>query len=276
MDRQDGERVAERAAEALGPEAGLVASLDPVSLAKAMAEVGAGLARHPFGGALAGLRYATGMAAAGAVSVARALGGQTSPPIPPPARDRRFADEAWEGNPLFFALQQSYLLTARLAKELVTAAELEPRWRAKAELATQLLIDAMAPTNFLATNPAALKRAFDTGGLSAVRGINHFLDDLVSNGGKPRQVDARPFTLGENLAATKGKVVFRNSLMELLQYEPTTRTTYETPILCSPPWINKYYVMDLAPGAASSSGRSTTATPCSRSATGTPTRPCTG
>ena len=130
----------------------------------------------------------------------------------------------------------------------MTAAELGPRWRGKAELATQLLIDAMAPTNFLATNPAALKRAFDTGGRSAAKGLTNLLDDLVSNGGKPRQVDASPFQLGENLAATKGKVVFRNSLMELLQYSPTTRTTYETPILCSPPWINKYYVMDLAPG----------------------------
>ncbi|HYJ73762.1 MAG TPA: poly-beta-hydroxybutyrate polymerase, partial [Actinomycetota bacterium] len=222
MDRQDAERVAERAAEALGPEAGLVASLDPVSLARAMAEVGAGLARHPLGGALAGFRYAAGLAATGAVSAARAFGGETSPPIPPPARDRRFADQAWTGNPLFFGLHQSYLLTARLARELVAAAELDPRWRGKAELATQLLIDAMAPSNFLATNPAALKRAFDTGGLSAARGINNFLDDLVSNGGKPRQVDTSPFTLGENLAATKGKVVFRNSLMELLQYSPTT------------------------------------------------------
>ncbi|HSK36597.1 MAG TPA: alpha/beta fold hydrolase, partial [Actinomycetota bacterium] len=248
MDRQDAERVAERAAEALGPEAGLVASLDPVSLARAMAEVGAGLARHPWGGALAGIRYAAGLAATGAVSAARVFGGQTAPPIPPPARDRRFTDEAWAGNPLFFGLQQSYLLTARLARELVAAAELGPRWKGKAELATQLLIDAMAPSNFLATNPAALKRAFDTGGRSAAKGLNNFLDDLVSNGGKPRQVDTSPFTLGENLAATKGKVVFRNSLMELLQYSPTTRTTYETPILCSPPWINKYYVMDLAPG----------------------------
>ncbi|HXP15048.1 MAG TPA: alpha/beta fold hydrolase, partial [Actinomycetes bacterium] len=168
--------------------------------------------------------------------------------IPPPARDRRFSDQAWEGNPLFFGLEQGYLLTARLVKELVAAAELEPRWRSKAELATQLLIDAMAPSNFLATNPAALKRAFDTGGLSAARGLNNLLDDLVSNNGKPRQVDSTQFTLGENLAASKGKVVFRNSLMELLQYAPTTRTTYETPILCSPPWINKYYVMDLAPG----------------------------
>ena len=113
MDRQDAERVAERAAEALGPEAGLVASLDPVSLARAMAEVGAGLARHPLGGALAGFRYAAGLAATGAVSAARAFGGETSPPIPPPARDRRFADQAWTGNPLFFGLHQSYLLTAR-------------------------------------------------------------------------------------------------------------------------------------------------------------------
>jgi polyhydroxyalkanoate synthase subunit PhaC len=136
MDRQDAERVAERAAEALGPEAGLVASLDPVSLARAMAEVGAGLARHPFGGALAGLRYAAGLAATGAVSAARALGAETSAPIPPPARDRRFADPAWADNPMFFGLQQGYLLTARLARELVAAAELGPRWRGKAELAT--------------------------------------------------------------------------------------------------------------------------------------------
>jgi polyhydroxyalkanoate synthase len=247
MDRQDGERVAERAAEALGPEAGLVASLDPVLLARALAEVGVGLTRHPVGSALAGLRFAAGLAAAGAVATARAFGADTSPPLSPPARDRRFADPAWGDNPLFFGLQQGYLLAAKLARELVAAAELGPRWRGKSELATQLLIDAMAPTNFLATNPAALKRAFDTGGRSAARGLGNFLDDLVSNGGKPRQVDATPFTLGENLAATSGKVVFRNSLMELLQYAPTTRTTYETPILCSPPWINKYYVMDLAP-----------------------------
>jgi polyhydroxyalkanoate synthase subunit PhaC len=243
MDRQD----AERAAEALGPEAGLVASLDPALLARALAEVGVGLARHPVGSALAGLRFAAGLAAAGAVATARALGADTGPPVTPPARDRRFTDPAWADNPLFFGLQQGYLLSAKLARELLATAELDPRWRGKAKLATQLLIDAMAPTNFLATNPAALKRAFDTGGRSAARGLGNFLDDLVSNGGRPRQVDTTPFTLGENLAATSGKVVFRNSLMELLQYAPTTRTTYETPILCSPPWINKYYVMDLAP-----------------------------
>ena len=114
MDRQDAERVAERAAEALGPEAGLVASLDPVSLARAMAEVGAGLARHPWAGRWPGSGTPPAWPPA-AVSLPGPCGGETSPPIPPPARDRRFADQAWTGNPLFFGLQQSYLLTARLA-----------------------------------------------------------------------------------------------------------------------------------------------------------------
>src|SRR4029450_9858796 len=97
----------------------------------------------------------------------------TPPPPPPPARDRRFAEPACHASPLFFGLHQSYLLTARLVRELVAAAELEPRWRAQAGLATQVLVHAMAPTNFLATNPAALKRAFDTGGRSAAKGINN-------------------------------------------------------------------------------------------------------
>ena len=106
----------------------------------------------------------------------------------------------------------------------------------------------MAPTNFLWTNPAALRRAYETGGLSVVAGLRNFLHDLAPNGGRPSQVDASAFGLGGNLAATPGKVVFRNDLMELIQYEPQTETVYETPLLLSPPWINKYYIMDLAPG----------------------------
>jgi polyhydroxyalkanoate synthase len=109
------------------------------------------------------------------------------------------------------------------------------------------MLDAMAPTNFLATNPAALKRAFDTGGMSLVLGARNFADDLANNGGRPRQVDTRPFEVGRNVAATPAKVVYRNDLMELLQYEPQTEQVHANPLLCSPPWINKYYVMDLAP-----------------------------
>ena len=115
-------------------------------------------------------------------------------------------------------------------------------------MATELMLDALAPTNFLPTNPAALKRAFDTAGMSLAKGARNFADDLVNNEGRPRQVDDSPFEVGRNLAATPAKVVYRNDLMELLQYEPQTEQVHANPLLCSPPWINKYYVMDLAPG----------------------------
>ncbi len=246
--KQGAQRQAAQAAEALGPEAELIASLDPVSFGRALAEMANGLARHPGAAALAGLTYAAGLAAATAVSWARALGVATSPPAAPPPGNRRFADPAWTDNPWFAGILQGYLLAAKLADDLLGAAELERRWRDKAALGVRLLVDASAPSNFLATNPVALRRAFDTGGQSVVRGLGHLLDDVARNHGMPRQVDTRPFRLGENLAATKGKVVFRNRLMELLQYAPTTATVHETPLLCSPPWINKYYIMDLAPG----------------------------
>ena len=119
---------------------------------------------------------------------------------------------------------------------------------AKAALATGFLLDALSPTNFLLTNPAALKRMFETGGASLVAGTSHFVDDVLNNKGRPRQVDTRPFRVGENLAATPGKVVFQNDLMELIQYAPQTPKVHAIPVLASPPWINKYYVMDLAPG----------------------------
>jgi len=117
---------------------------------------------------------------------------------------------------------------------------------AKAELMTGFLMDALAPTNFLPTNPAALKRAFDTSGASVAAGVRNFIEDLMHNQGRPRQVDTTPFELGRNLAATPGKVVFRNELMELIQYAPQTKRVRSTPLLASPPWINKYYIMDLA------------------------------
>ncbi len=118
----------------------------------------------------------------------------------------------------------------------------------KAQLAAGFLLDAFSPTNFLMTNPAALKRAFETGGGSLVAGTLNFLDDLVHRKGRPRQVDASSFHLGENLAATPGQVVYSSELMELIQYSPQTPQVHSIPMLASPPWINKYYIMDLAPG----------------------------
>jgi polyhydroxyalkanoate synthase len=111
-----------------------------------------------------------------------------------------------------------------------------------------MIVDALAPTNFALTNPQAVRKAFETEGESLRRGLDNFLEDMTANGGRPRQVDASGFELGVNLAVTPGKVVFRNDLMELIQYAPTTETVHEVPLLLSPPWINKYYVMDLAPG----------------------------
>jgi poly(3-hydroxyalkanoate) synthetase len=104
---------------------------------------------------------------------------------------------------------------------------------AKAALATGFLLDALAPTNFLFTTPAALKRALETGGASLTRGARNFVDDLLTNGGRPRQVDTRPFRVGENLAATPGKIVFKNDLMELIQYAPQTEQVRAVPVLAS-------------------------------------------
>ncbi len=163
-------------------------------------------------------------------------------------KDKRFADKAWEENAAFFATGQAYRLVGRLVDDLVALAELEEPWNGKASFALRGMVDALAPTNFLATNPAALKRAFETGGVSLMRGFRNFMTDLTTNGGLPRKVDRSAFTVGKNLAATPGKVVFRNDLMELIQYAAQTETTYEVPLLFSPPWINKYYIMDLAPG----------------------------
>jgi polyhydroxyalkanoate synthase len=131
---------------------------------------------------------------------------------------------------------------------VVGSADIEFDARRKALMALDLLVDALAPTNFLPTNPAALQRAFETGGGSLVKGARNFVGDVVNNGGRPRQVDSSGFEIGRNVACTPSKVVYQNELMQLLQYEPQTETVHATPLLCSPPWINKYYIMDLAPG----------------------------
>jgi polyhydroxyalkanoate synthase len=194
------------------------------------------------------LRFGAAMSRVWPVAAARWLGADTPPPVPVDARDKRFADPAWDHNPGFFALRQAYLAARRLAGDLLTAGHGDLRADQKAQLAVGFAFDALAPTNFLATNPAALKKAFETGGASVLAGTRNMLDDLARNGGRPRQVDRTPFQLGRNLAATPGRVVFRNDLMELIQYAPQTTQVRSVPLLASPPWINKYYVMDLSPG----------------------------
>jgi polyhydroxyalkanoate synthase subunit PhaC len=225
-----------------------VDQLDASGLNRSLLAEAVGLARHPVSSAAAYARYLVGELGATGAAVARLVGSKTGGPLPPPAKDRRFADRAWEENAFYFALLQGHLLRERLAAELVEAARLPESQAAKARLMSQLLVEALSPSNFLWSNPAALKRAFETGGLSLLRGARNFLDDLLHRKGWPRQVDGSSFQVGKNLAATPGKVVFRNRLMELIQYAPQTSETFEVPLLFSPPWINKYYIMDLAPG----------------------------
>ena len=225
-----------------------MSKLDPLGLGRAWMRAMQGAGKNPRAVMEAATRYAGGVVAAVAATGARALGADTPGPVEAAPKDRRFADPAWSENPAFFMLLQGYLLWARLVNDLVSSAGLDGLDGEKAGFSAELLIDALAPTNFLATNPAAQKRFLETGGMSLVRGIRNFLDDVATNGGLPRQVDPSAFTVGKNLAVTPGKVVYRNDLIELIQYAPTTKTVYETPLLLSPPWINKYYIMDLAPG----------------------------
>ncbi len=240
-------RLAEDAATALGPESNLMGQLDISGFGGSLLAVFNRAMEHPAQIGSAGLRLGTTMARIAQFAAARAAGLGIEPPIDP-GRDKRFTDPAWTENPSYAALLQSYLATRQFYEDMLELGRGDQISDAKARLATGFLLDAVSPTNFLPTNPAALKRAFETGGASVLAGARNFVNDMVHNNGRPSQVDSTPFTVGENLAATPGKVVFANQLMELIQYTPQTDTVHAIPMLASPPWINKYYIMDLAPG----------------------------
>jgi polyhydroxyalkanoate synthase len=164
------------------------------------------------------------------------------------AGDKRFSDPAWTGNPFLMSALEEFLVRREHGARLIDASRLPEATRRKARFAMTMMMDALAPTNLPWLNPTVVKEAVDTGGNSLLAGMANFLEDVKKNGGMPQQVDTSSFKLGENLAATPGKVVFRNELIELIAYDPQTETVHERPLLCSPPWINKYYIMDLAPG----------------------------
>jgi polyhydroxyalkanoate synthase subunit PhaC len=248
MADESSREMAERAAGVLGPESDLFEDLDSAGFGEALTKALQSSLSNPAAPARASLQLFTDLAQIPMVAATRWFGREIETPVPVDPKDRRFADPAWSTNPVFYGMRLAYLSSCRFARDVVGAASLDDDVARKAELALNLTLDALAPTNYLPLNPAALKRAFDTGGASVVKGALTFLDDLVHNDGKPRQVDTSGFEVGGNLAVTPGKVVFRNELMELIQYAPQTEQVHARPLLCSPPWINKYYVMDLAPG----------------------------
>jgi polyhydroxyalkanoate synthase len=239
---------AAQAVASLAPEAPLFTDNDPALFGHALVAAARSAGAHPLSGASLAFQLGAKLVSAGMAAGNRMLGSQAEGPMPVDTRDKRFADPAWEGNPAFWALRQSYLALREYGLDLIRMSDLDAVDEGKAELAMGVIADALAPTNFPVTNPAVLKRALETGGRSLVDGARNFLDDMLHNNGRPRQVDASPFEVGRNLACTPSKVVYRSDLIEILQYLPQTEQVHEVPLLCSPPWINKYYVMDLAPG----------------------------
>lgn len=165
----------------------------------------------------------------------------------PEAGDRRFADSTWKTSKLHHGLLQAYLAWASALDTFVNRSSLNELDKTRARLITTILVDALAPTNILLTNPAALKQVVDSGGESLWRGLRNYIEDLVQNGGLPSQVKKSAFNVGGNLACTPGAVVFRNPLIELIQYAPMTTNVRKRPLVITPPQINKYYATDLSP-----------------------------
>jgi len=166
--------------------------------------------------------------------------------LQPASDDRRFVDPAWSQNPLYKRYLQTYLAWRKELHSWIDDSSLSPKDIARGHFVINLMTEAMAPTN-TAANPAAVKRFFETGGKSLLDGLSHLAKDLVHNGGMPSQVNMGAFEVGKSLGVTEGAVVFRNDVLELIQYKPITEQVHERPLLVVPPQINKFYVFDLSP-----------------------------
>ena len=173
-----------------------------------------------------------------------------APVIEADPKDKRFKDEAWKENEVFDFIKQSYLLSARYVQDVVGHVEgLTPKNAQKIDFYARQFVDAMSPSNFLMTNPEVLRKTAETGGENLLRGLNNLLGDLERGRGKLsiKMTDTDAFKLGENIGVSPGHVVFQNDVMQLIQYAPTTENVLKRPLLIVPPWINKFYILDLRP-----------------------------
>ena len=178
----------------------------------------------------------------------RAGGEEVEPVAEPDKRDSRFKDPDWTNHPTFDFIKQAYLIGSRWAETMVEKADdLDPHTRDKARFYIKQIAGALSPTNFVATNPELLRETLQSNGENLVRGMKMFAEDVEAGGGelKIRQSDASAFAVGVNIATTPGKVIFRNEIMELIQYAPSTPQVLKRPLLIVPPWINKFYILDL-------------------------------
>jgi polyhydroxyalkanoate synthase len=183
-------------------------------------------------------------------SVKRLSGEEVAPIVKAEPKDARFADPDWQANPFFDALKQSYLVTTDWAQRMVREADsLDPHTRHKADFYVKQIANAVSPSNYVMTNPQLIRETFESNGENLVRGATMLAEDIAAGGGslKIRQTDPTKFEVGKNLATTPGKVIFENELFQLVHYAPTTKDVLAVPLLVVPPWINKFYVLDLAP-----------------------------
>src|SRR5256712_10789482 len=179
------------------------------------------------------------------LEMGRVMTGQST--VEPDAKDKRFTDEPWKTNPFYHAYLQTYLTWEQSLNAFVNDANLDKKDADRARFVLSLFADTVAPTNTLLGNPAAMKEMYETGGASLGKGLTHMLEDLANNGGMPSQVNMKAFQVGKDLGISPGAVVFKNELLELIHYQPTTQEVYRRPLLIVPPQVNKFYVMDLSP-----------------------------
>ena len=223
---------------------------DPLNLGSTVLELTARIMTNPAAVAQAQLSLWQGYLQLWQATGQQLLGRDVPPVIEPERGDRRFRDPAWGDNAVFDFIKQSYLLTSRWLVETVNRLDgADEKTRQKIDFYTRQFVDAMAPSNFVATNPEVLRATLESGGENLLRGLNNLLDDLGRGRGRLaiKMTDLDAFELGKNIAVTPGKVVFQTELMQLIQYAPTTEQVYQRPLLIIPPWINKYYILDLQP-----------------------------
>jgi polyhydroxyalkanoate synthase len=223
---------------------------DPHAIGRAFAALGAQLLADPTRLAEAQAQLWRDGLALWQTTLQRMQGEDAPPLIEPEPGDRRFKDQAWSEDLVYDFVKQSYLLSARWLRGLVKDVPgLERRDQEKVDFFTRQLVSALAPSNFVLTNPAVLRKAKETGGQNLLDGLRHLLDDLERGRGRLKisMTDEQAFAVGKNVATSPGKVVFQNELMQLIQYSPSTDQVYQRPLLIVPPWINKFYILDLQP-----------------------------
>lgn len=225
-----------------------VAQQDPFGIVRSFSELAVEMAKTPEKMIEQQAQLMSGYAQLWQATAQKMLGHSVEPVAEPTRGDRRFKDAQWSDNPFFDHMKQAYLLASKhLLNGIHDVDGLDPKTASKVDFFARQFVDAIAPTNFVMTNPAVLRETAETGGQNLLRGLSNVLDDLERGDGKLRikMTDSEQFELGINVAASPGAVVFQNDLMQLLQFSPSTEQVHKRPLMIVPPWINKYYILDL-------------------------------